>query len=310
MKSQENQILYQKKGVTISKLALNLLSKDVGDRIAPISYYQEEFQVSRGTMQNAFNYLKEIGAVRLTHHGHQGTYIEALDYARLQENCVQQEIMGIMPLPYSTTYEGFATAVYAQLDRLKFNMAYARGAVGRIQLVESGTYQFAVTSQYAAEHAIDRGREIECLMNFGPGSYLSRHVLLLRDQKAEGIRDGMKVAYDQDSLDQSCITKNLIRGKKVEKVNIRTQQTISALLDGTIDAGIWNYDGTIESSSISQLKMVSLKDDEYNNRFSTAVIVIKEGDTYLAQLLEKHIHVDVTLKILDEVRSGERRPYF
>lgn len=116
-----------KKGVTISKLALNLLSKDVGDRIAPISYYQEEFQVSRGTMQNAFNYLKDIGAVTLAHHGHQGTYIEALDYVKLQENCLQQEIMGIMPLPYSQTYEGFATAIYEQLKKLKFNMAYARG---------------------------------------------------------------------------------------------------------------------------------------------------------------------------------------
>ena len=115
-----SQVLYQKKGVTISKLALNLLSKDVGDRIAPISYYQEEFQVSRGTMQNAFNYLKDIGAVTLAHHGHQGTYIEALDYVKLQENCLQQEIMGIMPLPYPQTYEGFATAIYEQLKTVSY----------------------------------------------------------------------------------------------------------------------------------------------------------------------------------------------
>lgn len=310
MKSHTNQILYQKKGVTISNLALDLLSKDVGDRIAPISYYQEEFQVSRGTMQNAFNYLKETGAVRLTHHGHQGTYIEALDYGRLQESCLLQELMGIMPLPYSTTYEGFATAMYAQLDKLKFNMAYARGAVGRIQLVESGVYQFAVTSQHAAEHAIACGREIETVLEFGAGSYLSRHVLLLRDRQAEEIRDGMRVAYDEDSLDQSCITENLIKDKQVEKVNIRTQQTISALLDGTIDAGIWNYDGTIEDRYLSQWNMVFLKEDEYNNQFSTAVIVIKKGNTYLAQLLKKNIHVGVTMKILNEVRSGERRPYF
>ena len=192
-------------------LAMDLLSKDVGDRIAPISYYQEEFQVSRGTMQNAFNYLKDMGAVTLAHHGHQGTYIEALDYIKLQESCLQREIMGIMPLPYSQTYEGFATAIYEQFKRLKFNMAYARGAVGRIQMVESGTYQFAVVSQYAAEHAISCGREIECLMNFGAGSFLSKHILLLRDKSAEGIMDGMKVAYDEDSLDQSKITQNLTK---------------------------------------------------------------------------------------------------
>lgn len=309
MMQEPNQVLYQKKGVTISKLALNLLSKDVGERIPPISYYQEEFQVSRGTMQNAFNYLKNMGAVTLAHHGHQGTYIVALDYLKLQEYCLHQDIMGIMPLPYSQTYEGFATAIYEQLQKLKFNMAYARGAVGRIQLVESGTYQFAIVSQYAAEHAISYGREIECLLNFGAGSFLSKHVLLLRDQKAEGILDGMKVAYDEDSLDQSRITRNLIQNKKVRLVNIRTQQTIQALLEGTIDAGVWNYDD-VGNHHLNHLKIVFLAENEYNNLFSTAVMVIQKGNGYLADLLKKNISVENTLKILGDVREGTREPYF
>lgn len=310
MKSEGHQVLYQKRGVTISKLALNLLSKDVGERIAPISYYQEEFQVSRGTMQNAFNYLKDMGAVTLAHHGHQGTYIEDLDYGKLQESCLQQEIMGIMPLPYSQTYEGFATAIYEQLQVLKFNMAYARGAVGRIQLVESGTYQFAIVSQYAAEYAISCGRNIQCLMNFGTGSFLSKHILLLRDPKADGILDGMKVAYDEDSLDQSRITQNLIRNKKVRLVNIRTQQTIQALLDGTIDAGVWNYDDMIENRHMDSMKTVFLAEDEYNNLFSTAVMVIQKGNEYLADLMRKYISVENTMKILREIRDGVRQPYF
>ena len=310
MKPENYQILYQKKGVTISKLALDLLSKDVGDRVAPISHYQEEFQVSRGTMQNAFNYLKDIGAVSLAHHGHQGTYIRALDYKKLQENCLEREIMGIMPLPYSQTYEGFATAIYDQFRSLKFNMAYARGAVGRIQLVESGAYQFAIVSQYAAEYAISCGSEIECLLNFGAGSFLSKHILLLRDLQEEGIREGMKVAYDEDSLDQSHITSNLIKNKNVQLVKLRTQQTISALLDGTIDAGVWNYDDIIENHHLNDLKIIFLKDNEYSSLFSTAVMVIKKGNQYLAELLRKNISVEVTLKILSEVRSGIREPYF
>ena len=104
-------ILYQKTGLAKSLLALDLLSKNTGDRIQPISEYQEKFGVSRGTVQNAFTYLKECGAVVLEHHGHQGTYIEKLDYHKLQENCMRKELLGIMPLPYSLTYEGFATAM-------------------------------------------------------------------------------------------------------------------------------------------------------------------------------------------------------
>ena len=44
--------------------------------------------------------------MKLEHHGHQGTYIEKLDYRRLQENCMRKELLGIMPPPYSLTYEG------------------------------------------------------------------------------------------------------------------------------------------------------------------------------------------------------------
>ena len=80
--------------------------------------------------------------------------------------------MGIMPLPYSRTYEGFATAIYEQMKDYRFNMAYARGAVGRIKLVETGSYQFAVCSQYAAEYAMEQGCEIQIAMNFGTGSFL------------------------------------------------------------------------------------------------------------------------------------------
>ena len=65
MKLDDRQVLYQKKGVTISNVASSLLSRNAGDRIPPISYYQEEYGVSRGTIQNAFRYLKEAGAVEL-----------------------------------------------------------------------------------------------------------------------------------------------------------------------------------------------------------------------------------------------------
>lgn len=310
MKTEVNRVLYQKKGVTISNLAMNLLSKAEGERIDSIASYQEEFHVSRGTMQNAFQYLKENGAVELTHHGHQGTYIKRLDYERLQDCCLQSEIMGIMPLPYSQTYEGFATAIYEQMSRLKFNMAYTRGAVGRIRMVEAGTYQFAIVSQYAAEDAIARGQDVECLMNFGTGSFLSKHILLLRDGQAGGVQDGMRVAYDEDSLDQSGITRTLIKNKKVELVKIRTQQTIAALLEGTIDAGVWNYDDMIENPHLNSLKVIFLAENEYNNLFSTAVMVIKRESPYLAELLKKYISTETTIHILNEVRAGIRKPYF
>ena len=310
MNTDSTNVLYQKIGVTIEKLALDLLSKNVGDRIQPISQYQEDFAVSRGTIQNAIRYLEEAGAVNLTHHGHQGTYIAGLDYGKLQENCLRKGLMGIMPLPYSATYEGFATAIYEQLKDLRFNMAYARGAAGRIDLVVSGAYQFAVSSQYAAEYAIDSGKEIEVVLNFGTGSFLSQHVLLLRDVTMDGIVDGMRGAYDSDSLDQSKITQNLVKGKKVELVGIRTQQTIAALRAGIIDAGVWNYDDILENHHLEELKVVFLDASEYNKLFSTAVLLVRKDGGYLKEVLKKYINVKQTMEILEDVRNGRRTPSY
>lgn len=301
----EKNVLYQKIGVTISNLALDLLSKSAGDRIWSISQYQENFGVSRGTMQNAFRYLEEKGAVTLERHGYQGTYIKTLDHAKLQENCLLQQILGIMPLPYSKTYEGFATAIYEQLSKVRFNMAYARGAVGRIKLVETGTYQFAVVSQYAAEQAIQNGSDIEIILNFGEGSFLSRHVLLLTDPNKDGICDGMRVAYDSESIDQSRLTRDLVKGKKVELVEIRTQNTLHALKDHRIDAGIWNMDDIVENKR-QEFFIRELEDSIYSQPFSTAVIVVKKEDGYIRELLKKSIHVDAVQKILQEVRNGSR----
>lgn len=309
MSSDSSSVLYQKIGVTISNVALSLLAKNAGDRIPPIATLEAEFGVSRGTIQNALKHLKEVGAVELKSHGHLGTFIETVDYKKLQENCLRQDLLGIMPLPYSLTYEGFATAIYEQLKNFKFNMAYARGAEGRIKLVGSGTYQFAVCSQYAAECAIRQGRNIEIVMNFGGGSFLSKHVLLLREAGLQEISDGMRVAYDADSIDQSGITRDLIEGKKVKLVDIRTQQTLSALTDGIIDAGVWNYDDIAENHHLGDVNVVSLN-EMYDTRFSTAVMVIQKGDLYLRDFLKKNISRKYTLKILKEVRNHERRPYF
>lgn len=177
-------------------------------------------------------------------------------------------------------------------------------------MVESGTYQFAVCSQYAAEYAIEAGKNIEIVLNFGNGSFLSKHVLVLREKDMTGIQDGMRVAYDKDSLDQSNITKNLIKGKNVHLVDIRTQQTLSALAEGVIDAGVWNYDEILEHQSLDELHIKFLEENEYNNKFATAVIVIQKGNDYLKDFLKKNIHKKYTLTILEEVKRQERRPFY
>lgn len=59
-----------------------------------------------------------------------------------------------------------------------------------------------------------------------------------------------------------------------------------------------------------RLKVVSLAETDYNNSFSTAVLVIKTGDEALKALLKKYISVERVLGILSEVREKRREPFF
>ena len=89
-----SEALYQKLGVAVNRLALDLLTRQEGERIPSISEYQEKFQFSRGTVQNALAFPKESDAVELVSRGHLGTFIDRLDYRRLQECSFNKELLG------------------------------------------------------------------------------------------------------------------------------------------------------------------------------------------------------------------------
>lgn len=93
-------------------------------------------------------------------------------------------------------------------------------------------------------------------------------------------------------------------------MDIRVQQTLSAIEDGVIDAGVWNYDDIIENPSEGRFHVEFLEDDEYNSRFSTAVIVIQKGNSSLEQFLKKNIRIEYTLNVLDKVRKQKMRPFY
>ena len=99
----------KKKGIVVNYLASDLLQKKKGDRVLSVTEYQNKYAVSRGTVQNAWTFLKEIKAIKVKSHGHMGTFIEEIDYSILQEYALSDTILGTMTLPYSRLYEGLAT---------------------------------------------------------------------------------------------------------------------------------------------------------------------------------------------------------
>ena len=298
--------MYQKLGIAVNRLAQDLLTRHEGDRIPPISEYQQMLQVSRGTIQNGLAYLKDNRAITLVSRGHLGTYIEKLDYRRLQECSFNKELLGSMPLPYSICYQGLATALFQVLSPYAFNLVYARGAESRLKMVTSGLCQFTVCSRYAAEEAIRSRAEVDIAVDLGPGTYLARHVLVLRDPGMKGITEGMRVAYDRDSLDQRHITEILTAGRKgIHLVEIKAHQTVRAIMNGDVDAGVWNLDEILESG-YQGLNVVPIDGIEDLDRFTSAVLVVNRKDENMARLLHQHVRPRAVCSIQQDVREGRR----
>lgn len=299
-----SETMYQKIGIAVNRLAQDLLSRLEGDRIPSISAYQEKLQVSRGTIQNGLNYLKDSGAVTLVSRGHLGTFIEHLDYRRLQECSFNKELTGIMPLPYSLCYQGLATALYRAFSAYAFNLLYARGAESRLRLLCAGVCQFTVCSRYAAEEAIRHHSDVEIAVDLGPGTYLTSHVLVFREPGKTVIESGMRIAYDQTSVDHRHLTELICAGvRNVKLVELKAHQTIQAIQNGEIDAGVWNLDDIMESG-YRGLNVVPIRQFTDLNTFSSAVLVIRRGDENIAQLLRQCIHVATVQRIQSSVRAG------
>lgn len=299
-------LLFQKTGIIVSELALDFASRNIGDRIPSVSEYQQLFGASRGTVQNGIKFLKDQGAVTFQNRGHMGTIIMQMDMGLLQKYFADRGILGAMPLPYSKLYQGLATALELKMEGLACNLVYTRGAQGRICLVEEAIYQFAICSKHAAQKAIEDGSKVEIAMDFGPGTYLSKHVLLFANPEEYKIKEGMRIAYDPTSIDHRDITKILTDGiSDIHLVEIRAHQTVGKLLAGEIDAGVWNYDEIIETG-YQGLHYVELSEKVDISSFSSAVLLVGKGKNGMKAILKKYIDIESTCQIQQEVKMGRR----
>lgn len=296
--------LYQKTGIAVNRLAQDFLSRKVGDRIPSISEYQEQFQVSRGTVQNSLNFLKERQAVTLVSRGHMGTFIESLDYRRLQECSFNKEILGSMPLPYSLCYQGLATALFQLMSPYAFNLVYSRGSGSRIKLLNTNVCQFSVCSLYAAEEAVRSDANVEIALDLGPGTYLTRHVLIFREPEKKAIERGMRVAYDRDSMDHRHLTELMISGvPDVVLTEMKAHQTIKAIQSGEVDAGVWNLDEILESG-YTDLNVVPIPITTETGKYSSAAFLVSRDNAQIAQLLRQTIRPETVRQVQNAVREG------
>lgn len=296
------QPILQKSKYLIKELAEEFLLLEIGDKANSVSYYQEKYQVARGTVQNALAFLKREGALTLSGRGRNGAVVERIDYTKLQAYCLSGALLGIMPLSYTITSQGLATGLYEALNKIDCNLVYTRGAAIRIQMVLERKCDFAICSRNSAEVALRNGLPIKILFDFGAGTYMPEHALVFRQADKNEIEPLMKVAYDPNSNDQKDLIDLLIRDvDHVHLVKIKTFQTLNALRSGKIDVGIWNVDELLLNADLHYKRIAP----SLTEKFSTAVLITARDNSSLERLLQKYIDVASVAATQRAVKEGQ-----
>lgn len=296
--------MMSKIGYTTSMLARNFLLKNSGDRIETISNYADKFNTGRGTIQSAISFLVEHQALKLKSRGHLGSYITDLDYQLLWKIGDLGMITGLLPLPYTLHYEGLASGLNHQFKKtkLKYSIAYTRGSIKRLDLLKDNKYDFVILSKFAAE-TYNNQKDFEILYEFGPGSYLSKHIIVYSNPNINEIKDGMRIGLDSSSIDHKFLTKFECKHKDVEFVELTYLKIMEHIKNKTIDAAIWNYDEIKNLTNINYSDLKKEKSIKKNKKISNAVILIKKNNQFIKKILKNTIIPKEVKKIQNKIRS-------
>lgn len=304
-----NNNLFSKIGHTVSILSKLFIAIEPMERIKTVTAYSKDLKVSRGTIQNSIKYLVDSEAIELESRGQLGTFLVKKDIIKLLQISGLNYIIGSMPLPYSKRYEGLSTAIIKSIEEnlnLPMNMSYMRGSKNRMEMVLSGRYDFTITSKFAALDAIKDNDNLEIVKEFGPYSYLSRHVIMYTNENFRDIEDGMIAAVDKDSVDQEQLTLLATKDKKVDFIYTSYSQLTQNLLESKIDFAIWNGDELDD-------KHLNIKSKELNINDSIntiAVIVIDKRRIEMKKIIQDYIDIEYVKNIQKQVVENKIIPKY
>ena len=274
-----------------------------------VSELSETFDLARGTVQNAVKLLQQSDAIRIESKGHVGSYLMKKNMTILLEFAGISSIVGVMPLPYSKRYEGLASGLLVTMENhynIPASMAFMRGAKNRISMLISNRYDFAIISRSAAEQIIKEHDNILIVMSFGKNSYLSEHVIIFKDDQMKEIQDGMRVGIDYDSVDQRVLTEKVCAGKNVEYVHLDYSRIVERVVNGEIDAAIWNKDEIIEKF----MKVNYTELNGYDSATDEAVMVVSKEESEMVELLKNIIDPQTVVNIQKLVLEGKVTPSY
>ncbi len=292
----ENKLSFtNKSGRAIILMSELLLELNVGDKVPTIGFMIEKFNVSRGTIQNTLSYFEENGLITLDKCGRNGTYLVQKNDKSLFGLLNIDHIWGVMPIPYTSRYEGLGTGIKQVLQKqleINVSLSYMKNANEREQLLDQARVDFAIFSLAHAKEICSQRDELKVLCHFDDFSYLSSHILLSNVP----INEIEVVGVDANSYTHSLLIEENLAGSKLR--HIEFSKLKDELKKGNIDATILNEDDVI-LDEFPYTKSVMLDEEYY-----IACIVINEKRKQFSNLLSKKELIEDVIKTQKGVING------
>jgi hypothetical protein len=247
------------------KIARDLIGFSAGDRMPTIQQFTGKHASSRGIVQKALEELQHNGALALEKRGKMGTYITSIDQKTLFRQGGLEYITATMPPAVTENIAGLATGICDVMEAcpVPFYFAFIHGSDKRVAALARTVYDFAITSQAAANRFTAQYPELETMMLLNGCVYSPPFVLCSKYPGARSIPNGAVIAVDPSSSDQYFLTMRLCKGKKI-RILERSYVTCRALfIAGEIDFLVYRNENWIQTYKISVTPLEYSRELEY-----------------------------------------------
>ncbi|MGL4672971.1 YhfZ family protein [Cetobacterium sp.] len=272
---------------SIFGVSKDILTREIGDNLDTIINYSNNLEASLGTVQKALKELVDRNVVELKKKGKHGTSIEKVDYKKLLEVLKIKYLLCVMPITYSKRYREIMDVTANEFKvPIPLYFSHMRGGYVRLKLIEEGVYHFGIVSKLAAQNLIDSGFNLEIIKEFGPRTYVTKHVILKRKDSKVKI-----VGKDPESNDHIFLTNfNFQKNENIKYVDIKYSEVIENLISKKIDGAIWNYDDVLEKLIHLENNKIIIEDlieNEGNLLATESVIVVKKDNEIIKNIFKK-----------------------
>lgn len=290
-------------------IARLLFGADPGERVPTVVELSSQLSVGSGTVQAAFDLLREKGALAVRSRGHLGSFLTDRNLAALWAACGHGPVRLVMPLPLSMEFVGLATALTQSFGSVAvaLQLAFRQGGSQRLAALYTKSADVVVLSSLAVPR-LDRSRVSWAVLP--DYTFYGRAAVVVLTAGDAPPRQGCRVAIDRHSFDHVAMTRaEFPDARFVGADYVRIPELVAS---GQVDAAVWHQTGVVPLLAATRVVVhpASPTNPASHPSSSRACLVHRRDDTAVAQLLAAVIDGQQVAAIQRAVLGGETAPSF